>query len=178
MSDQQQTFNYEAAIAACARGERFALQAIYAQDGRWLLAVALRMLKRKELAEEVLHDAFVQIWTRASQYRPSEGSARAWVFTIVRNHALNVLRQQGRWVSVEETVIDEPACEDRSFLNLSVGELSECMGHLDSMKRQAILLAFIEGQSHEQVANTMGAPLGSVKSWIRRGLLSLKECLS
>ncbi len=178
MQDANNSFDYEAALAACARQESFALNAIYARDSRWLLSVALRIVKRRELAEEVLHDAFMQIWTKAHQYNPRMGSARGWVFTIVRNRALNALRNGAHEVSSDEVLTPEAVVQASGLLRVEVGQLNICMNQLDSQKQQAILLAFIEGHSHEQVAQRMNAPLGSVKSWIRRGLISLKECLS
>lgn len=170
-------FDYEAALLACARGERFALQAIYARDSRWLYAVVLRLVKRRELAEEVLHDAMLKVWKRAKLYSPALGSARGWVYTVVRNQALNELRKHKGEINAEDHDLPELGQEDNQELAQDAQRLSRCLANLDETKRNAILLAFLDGYSHEEVAQRLAAPLGSVKSWIRRGLLKLKECL-
>ncbi|HEX4856843.1 MAG TPA: sigma-70 family RNA polymerase sigma factor [Limnobacter sp.] len=171
-------FDYEAALLACARGEKFALQAIYARDSRWLFSVAYRIVKRKELAEEVLHDAMVKVWNRARLYSPALGSARGWVYTVVRNQALNVVRKPVMEVSAEEHEVPELSASDNQELAQEAEKLSTCLAKLEDVKRNAILLAFVDGYTHEQIAQRLNSPLGSVKSWIRRGLLKLKECLS
>lgn len=182
MNDQNtnptDAFDYEAAVLACARGERFALQAIYAQDSRWLYAVALRIVKRKEVAEEVLHDAMLKVWNRSKQYSPALGSARGWVYTIVRNQALNVVRRKGLEMPVEPLESEEASVQFNEELAQDAQRLSACLAQLDDSKRNAIVLAFVDGYTHEQIATRLASPLGSVKSWIRRGLLKLKECLS
>ncbi len=171
-------FDYEAALLACARGEKFALQAIYARDSRWLFAVAYRIVKRRELAEEVLHDAMVKVWNRSRLYSPALGSARGWVYTVVRNQALNSVRKRIMEVSSEDHEVPEMSTTDKQELEEEADRLSVCLGDLDETKRNAIVLAFVDGYTHEQIAKRLNAPLGSVKSWIRRGLLKLKECLS
>ncbi|HEX4879875.1 MAG TPA: sigma-70 family RNA polymerase sigma factor [Limnobacter sp.] len=171
-------FDYEAALLACARGEKFALQAIYARDSRWLFSVAYRIVKRRELAEEVLHDAMLKVWNRARLYSPALGSARGWVYTVVRNQALNAIRKRVNEVSTEECEVPELASRDDLELAQDAQKLSVCLAGLDEVKRNAIVLAFVDGYTHEQIAERLDSPLGSVKSWIRRGLLKLKECLS
>jgi RNA polymerase sigma-70 factor, ECF subfamily len=171
-------FDYEAALLACARGEKFALQAIYARDSRWLFSVAYRIVKRRELAEEVLHDAMVKVWNRSRLYSPALGSARGWVYTVVRNQALNTVRKRLMEVSSEEHDVPELSTNDNQELAQEAEKLSACLGKLDETKRNAIVLAFVDGYTHEQIAERLNSPLGSVKSWIRRGLLKLKECLS
>ncbi|WP_370263683.1 sigma-70 family RNA polymerase sigma factor [Limnobacter sp.] len=171
-------FDYEAALLACARGEKFALQAIYARDSRWLFSVAYRIVKRRELAEEVLHDAMLKVWNRSRLYSPALGSARGWVYTVVRNQALNAVRKKSLEVSSEEHEVPDLPGRDNLELAQDAQKLSACLAKLDDTKRNAIVLAFVDGYTHEQIASKLESPLGSVKSWIRRGLLKLKECLS
>lgn len=171
-------FDYEAALLACARGEKFALQAIYARDSRWLFSVAYRIVKRKELAEEVLQDAMIKVWNRSRLYSPALGSARGWVYTVVRNQALNAVRRPSMEVSAEDHDVPEAWASDNQELAQDAERLSSCLAKLEETKRNAIVLAFVDGFTHEQIAQRLGTPLGSVKSWIRRGLLKLKECLS
>lgn len=171
-------FDYEAALLACARKEKFALQTIYARDSRWLFAVVYRIVKRRELAEEVLHDAMVRVWNRAHLYSPALGSGRGWVYTVVRNQALNAMRKHIVEVSSDDQDVPEMSISGKQELAQEANNLSACLGQLEENKRDAILLAFVDGYTHEQIAQRLGSPLGSVKSWIRRGLLKLRECLS
>ena len=92
------SFDYDAALHACALGDQQALHRIYQHDGRHLLGVALRIVRRRELAEDVLHDAFVSIWHRAASFDAGRGAGRGWVFSVVRHQALNALRSREREV--------------------------------------------------------------------------------
>jgi RNA polymerase sigma-70 factor (ECF subfamily) len=177
-------FDYEAALLGCARGDRFALRTIYEHERRWLMSVALRLVRRRELAEEVLNDAFLQIWRKAGTYNPRLGSARGWIYTVVRHRALNVLRSVHSAPEREDVRYEELLAAHAEWHGSSQdhsverGALAQCLERLEEQKRQSVLLAFVDGYSHEQVAVQLGAPLGTVKSWIRRGLLILRECMS
>jgi len=91
-------FDYEACLRACARGEQRALRQLYEQDSSRLLGVALRIVREKALAEDIVHDAFINIWRGAGSFDPSRGSARGWVFSVTRHLALNVVRNHYREV--------------------------------------------------------------------------------
>src|SRR4051794_10921326 len=101
MPNAPEGFYYDAALHACAKGDQRALQRLYEQDGRHLLGVALRIVRRRDVAEDVLHDAFVSIWQKAVSFDPQRGAARGWIFTIVRHQALNTLRSREREVYAE-----------------------------------------------------------------------------
>ncbi len=177
-------FDYEAAVEACARGERYALRSLYEHEARWLLAVAQRIVRDRELARDVVQDAFLQIWQRASSFRRDLGSGRGWIYTVVRHRALDVARTAGRETAAGDDIDAladavavaggrhdaEPAIDTES--------LSHCLDTLEASKRDCIVLAFVEGYTQDQIARRLETPIGTVKSWIRRGLLSLKECLS
>ena len=182
-----QPFDYETALVACAKGDRNALQAIYQFDSRRLLGVALRIVRERALAEDVLHDAFMNIWTKAASFDAVRGSGRGWIHTIVRNQALSVVRANGREVSANEEAIE--ALEAKQVanaapmtelfeINADIGRLDECLQALDAPKRNSILAAYLDGCSHSEIAERLNAPLGSVKAWIKRGLLSLRECMA
>ena len=177
-------FDYEAALLACARGERFALRALYEREARWLLGVALRIVRDRERAEDVLHDAFVQVWEHAATYQPALGSARGWLYTVVRHAALKSLRDPQRLQTMDAdeltTLSDaqqagEAAAEERA---LDTEGLERCLQRLDEARRACVMHAFVDGYTHEQIAKRLNTPLGTVKSWIRRSLASLKECLA
>ncbi len=177
-----ETFDYEAVLEACARGERFALRMLYEREARWLLAVAQRIVRDRELAHDVLQEAFLQVWQRASTYRRSLGSARGWVYTVVRHRALDEARRARREVFVGDdldAIADHAMAQTADSLPYADAEsLHRCLAALDERKRECIVSAFVEGYTHEQIALQLRTPVGTVKSWIRRGLLSLRECLS
>lgn len=180
-------FDYEAALGACAAGERNALHRIYQREGGRLLGVALRIVRRRDVAEDVVHDAFVRIWERASSFDPARGSGRGWIYSIVRHGALNHVRDHAREVPVGDALADEggddaaataPDPYHQVLLGSESGQLYECLGRLDAPKRSSILLAYLEGCTHSEIAERLSTPLGTVKAWIRRGLQALKECLA
>lgn len=168
-------------IEACARGDRSAFRRVYdLQSGR-LYAVALRMTRDAAAASDVLHDAMLQAWRRADRFDAAIGNAEAWLLGLVRYRAIDHLRRYGR----EQTGVDaleEPADPDPDPLQTLLAtddgaRLHSCLGGLDDRTRLLMTLAFWEGLSHRELAERIASPLGSVKSWIRRGLLALKECL-
>jgi RNA polymerase sigma-70 factor (ECF subfamily) len=172
----------EAALEACARGDRFALRALYEREARPLLGVALRIVRNRELAHDVLQDAFLQVWQRASTYQRALGSARGWLYTVVRHRALDELRRSGRETPVGddlEAIADARQAADRAMPDppADSAALERCLGQLDERRRDCILRAFVEGWTHEQIASHTSTPVGTVKSWIRRSLIALKECL-
>lgn len=170
------------ALRACARRDRDALRRIYEAEGPYLIGVALRILRRRDLAEEAVHDAFVEVWQKAAAFDPARGAAPAWIAGIVRHRAFNILRKRSRETLVEPgDLVDLPdLAEDPAEALARVaanGALRDCLGVLDGDKRLCILLAYVDGYSHSQIAARLEAPLGTVKAWIRRGLLALRECL-
>lgn len=172
-----------ALLLRVARGDRSALAALFENNASKLLGVALRIVRRRDLAEEVIQDSFVAIWQSASRFDPARGSARGWLTTIVRNRALNVVRDGARIDLLEPEALAEIG--DRrsdavdAYDSLPASDaLRRCLGLLDERKREAILLAYVSGMSHGEVAGRLGAPLGTVKAWIRRGTIALQECLS
>ena len=169
------------ALARCAAGEQGALRAIYDAEAPRMLGIALRLLRRRALAEEAVHDAFVQVWQRAGSFDPARGEARSWLYAVLRHRALNILRGEARTDLVEDfepmglrSEEDDP---EHIVSRLSdAGALKRCLEGLDPTRRNAIVLAYVHGLSHGELAGRLGMPLGTVKSWIRRSLLSLKEC--
>jgi len=174
---------HAALLRACGRGDRAALHAIYEREAAAMIGAALRIVKRRELAEEIVHDAFVQIWRHAARFDPALGEGRAWMFAIVRNRAINALRDSGR----EHTVPDEEIAAfidlgndgAKAFDRLAEGSaLKRCLERLEPRRRAGVLLAYIEGLSHGEIAARLGVPLGTAKSWITRSLAELRECLA
>jgi RNA polymerase sigma-70 factor, ECF subfamily len=169
-------------LSRCAGRDGAALQRLYELVAPRLFAVLARMLRRRSLAEEALQDVFVTIWQRAGQYRPDRGRPLAWLSSIARYRAIDLLRHE-RLAAV--TVADLPAGvspvdeaqEEPAGTSAGTGLLERCLALLTQQQRHCLELAFVGGNSHADIARLVGSPLGTVKSWIRRGLQSLKACL-
>ncbi|MBN9695420.1 MAG: sigma-70 family RNA polymerase sigma factor [Zoogloea sp.] len=181
-------FDYEATLLACAAGEQAALRRLYEQEGARLLGVILRIVRDRALAEDIVHDACIKIWTRAASFNPALGSARGWIYSVARNLALNALRDTGREVTVDDetaAALDAMASldawqdmADAFAWQASAGRIGPCLERLEPVRRNCILHAYVDGLSHSEIARRLGAPLGSVKAWIKRSLAALRECLS
>ncbi len=169
-------------LAAVASGDRAALKAVYARQSTRLFGIAMAILRDRAAAADAMQDAFLKIWQRAGQFDPARGPPAAWLGQIVRNASLDAARARGREVLTDDPAlgdgsVDATALDDLEFAQ-DGARLRECLARLDSQPRQGIVLAFVHGLSHPEVAERLGSPLGTVKSWIRRGLLTLRECLS
>jgi RNA polymerase sigma-70 factor (ECF subfamily) len=168
-------------IEVVGRGSQVALKRLYELEARRLYGIALRIVRRPEIAADVLQETFVQVWQNAAAFSAERGAGAAWLTSIVRFRALDAVRKLGR-----EILSDDPALGDRAQepdVTEKIDALAEaqalrrCLDLLEDRQRRCIMLAFVEGLSHSQIAERTKAPLGSVKSWIRRGLLSLRRCL-
>jgi RNA polymerase sigma-70 factor (ECF subfamily) len=175
--------DYAGLVQACARGDRQALRSLYDEEAARLVAVAQRIVRRRELAEEVVQDAFVQVWQKAATFDASVGSARAWIYTIVRHRALNVIRDGARedLLEAEElaAVQDRASVVEDAFSQLTTeSRLRACLEELDREKRESLLLSYVAGYSHGEIAGLMRVPIGTAKSWVRRALMALKDCMA
>lgn len=172
----------DALMEKVARGDRKALAALFTEEAGRLLAISRRIVRRAELAEEVVQESFVAIWRRAPGFDRGRGAARAWMTTIVRNRSLNLMRDGGR----EELLGDDDAAfegaagdAERAYEALAqADDLKRCLGMLEPRRRSAILLAYVAGFTHGEIAARLKAPVGTVKAWIRRGVAALQECMS
>jgi RNA polymerase sigma-70 factor (ECF subfamily) len=175
-------------LSRAALGDRLAFQRVYRATSAHLFGVALRILNRRDLAEDALQEAFVNIWHNAGSYQAAASQPMTWLIAIVRNKALDYLRAAQRHAaeSLDEEDDDGARLEiadDRPNPMQLLSQATEglrvrgCMDQLDASHRQSLALAYYHGLSHSEVADQMGAPLGSVKAWVRRGLERLKKCL-
>lgn len=159
-------------------GDRAALELLYRQESARLFGVALRIVRRRDVAADVLQEGFMQIWQNARSFDPGRGEAAAWMTGIIRYRALDAVRRYKREIPTDEANLPE---FDGSSADIdhpvSVGALTKCLGGLEGVQQRSIVLAFVDGLTHKEIATTLSAPLGTVKSWIRRGLLSLRDCL-
>ena len=148
-----------------------------------LLAVLLRMLRRRDVAEDVLQDVFVKVWQQASQYDQGRGRPLAWLVSIARYRAIDLQRAHRPTVVIdEEQAMHEPqfqvAGPAEGAEALAAGSaLMRCLELIAAPQRRCIVLAYADGLTHDQIARSVGEPLGTVKSWVRRSLLSLRRCL-
>ena len=171
-----------AALLRCAAGDGSALRIIYDSEAPSMIGVAMRILRRRELAEEAVHDAFLRINKYAATFDPKRGEAKTWIYAILRHRALNILRGEARTDLVDDYEQLDVASDDESP-EAAVSRLSDekslkrCLETLDPVRRNAVVLAFVNGLTHGEVAGKLGVPLGTVKAWIRRSLVALRECM-
>lgn len=173
-------------LHACAQGRQAAFQELYGQVSPQLFSILLRILKRKDLAEEALQDALLSVWRNAGSYSAEKGSPMTWLVSICRYRALDMLRRERREVSLEpalETDEDgtagfaDEAADPELISKAEERALEECMQRLNDGQQASIRLAYVDGCTHEEIAARIKSPIGTVKSWVRRGLESLKRCL-
>lgn len=182
-----------ALLTRCAEREARALEALYRHAAPRLLGCLVKILRRRALAEEALQDVFVQIWDRAAQFDEHRGRPWAWMLSMARYRAIDILRRERSEAvdpailasTLDATVTAFPGAgtqaageqESAYALDASGNALERCLAQLGDEQRDSIRLAFLGGRSHPEVAEQLGRPLGSVKSWIRRGLVALRECI-
>jgi RNA polymerase sigma-70 factor, ECF subfamily len=176
-------------LSRIALQDRSALKELYDGVAGQLLAVALRVLHDRAAAEDVLQDAFVTVWTRASQYPAVHSHAVAWLTSLVRNRAIDVVRRVRPEVPLhwddadgqehQHDVIDEAGRTPIEQLSdrQTDRQLDDCLLRLEAEPRQALVLAYHEGLTHAELAQRLRKPLGTIKAWLRRSLVRLKDCL-
>jgi RNA polymerase sigma-70 factor (ECF subfamily) len=167
-----------AAIARCAAGERAAIRVIYDVEAQRMVGVARRMLRRQDLAEEAVQDASMRVWRSARTFDPQKGAARSWLYAILRNCALTILRDESRFSADEDAAEEAAPMTESALARLpETSALRRCLERLDAKRRSVVVLAYVHGLSHGELAGKLGVPLGTVKSWVRRSLISLQECM-
>lgn len=171
-------------LAQAALKNQRAFADLYALTAAKLFGVALRILRRQDWAEEVLQECYISIWNHAGDYSVQKSAPLTWMTSIVRNRCLDWLRRPQQEASGEEYEIAVEAWQDDSpgpmeslMASSEAAALARCMQQLEAKQRQSIMLAFHHGLSHSEVAGHMKQPLGTVKTWVRRGLERLKLCL-
>src|SRR5438105_1236031 len=174
--------NYETAVLECASGSRSAIGKIYAREKDQLRAAARRIVRDKSRAEDVIHDAFTQILRYAKNFDPARGSARGWIYAIVRNTALKMQENARRELALEEDALNAICERGQSVPNPASCipdsmTLRTMLDELEPNRRASLLLAIIDGRTHEEIAEYLQAPVGTVKAWIRRELMAMRRRL-
>ncbi|WP_283147926.1 RNA polymerase sigma factor [Silvimonas soli] len=171
-------------LARCAQGDEKALEQLYKHTAPQLFALVLRMLRRRDWAEEVMQECYVRIWQHAGDYSAAQSQPLTWMSRIVRNHCIDWLRKPQLEVpDVDDVIVNAWADEAPGPMSLlsqnqESKRIAECLKRLESVQRQVIAMAFFDDLSHSEIAARLAAPLGTVKSWCRRGLEKLKGCLA
>ena len=174
-------------LAAVAQKDAQAFRSLYDSTSPKLFGFALRILIKKELAEEVLQESFVSVWNNAGSYQPGLAAPMTWMTTIVRNKAFDLLRRVDHAVEIDADTFDkdvmdamesaDPTPIESLQLSADSKALARCLTTLEGLHRQAIALAFYHDLSHSEVSEQLKLPIGTVKTWIRRGLERLRLCL-
>jgi RNA polymerase sigma-70 factor, ECF subfamily len=174
--------NYETALLECASGSQSAVGKIYAREKDRLRALAHRIVRDPSRAEDVIHDAFVQILRDAKDFDPARGSARGWIYAIVRNTALKTQVNGRRELALKDDTLNA-ICERENIVSNPASDIPDSMAlrimldQLEPKRRASLLLAIIDGRTHEEIAKYLRVPVGTVKAWIRRELVSMRRQL-
>lgn len=163
-------------LASVAKGDEAAFERLYAATRAKLFGVVLRILRRQDLAEEVVQEAYVKIWHSAGQFNPSLASPITWMVSIARNRAIDVVRKRS-----EASIEDEPSAMEiasdipdplaRREMTEELKRILECVGQLDPERQKLVLLAYYNGWSREQLSEKFNTPLNTVKTWLRRSMM-------
>jgi len=170
------------ALVATGAEDRSAFRTLYRLTSAKLFGVCLRICGERQAAEDVLSEVYLTIWKRAGAFEPGRASPISWLATIARNRAIDWRRAAGRAppARVEEIADladDRASAEDIMLVDERAHRLYGCLDELDQRQRDAIRSAFFDGLTYADLAQRDAVPLGTMKSWIRRGLLRLKDCL-
>jgi RNA polymerase sigma-70 factor, ECF subfamily len=170
-------------LAASGNGDRQAFGRLYRETSSKLFGVAIRIVRREDWAEEVVQESYVKIWDHAGSYQTQLSAPLTWMTSIVRNRCLDWLRRPNLEIAEDDDhPLDGFVGDDAGPLDLlrqqtEAQALAACLSRLEAKMRQAIVLAFFDGMSHSELAAHMREPLGTVKTWVRRGLERLRVCL-
>ncbi len=169
-------------LQGVARKDRAAFDDVYRATAAKLYGIILRILNRRDIADEVLQEVYVKIWDRAGDFDPRVASPISWMAAIARNRALDELRRK-RPDSIEDhpALLDLPSDTETALANVLRGEdgrrLHDCLAQLDPDRREMVVLAYCDGFSRDELAEKYNQPVNTVKTWLRRALAQLKGCL-
>jgi len=180
-------------VARVALGNRAAFQALYQRTCSQLFGAVVRIQPDRAQAEDVLQEIYVNVWRAAASFDPTRAQPMAWLVSIARHAAIDSLRRAQARVQaaapaagpdgdeedpVERVASDTPGPLDLLQQAADARELTRCVDHLSSQQQQCVALAFYQGLSHGEISQHLAQPIGTVKSWLRRALLTLKDCLA
>ncbi len=169
-------------VAAVAKGDQAAFERLYVATRAKLYGVLLRILGRPELAEEVMQETYLKVWKMADQFDPIRASPITWMVAMARNRAIDIVRKRGE-VSIEDepealaVPAETPAPLARREMTEELKKLLSCLGKLDPEKQRIVLLAYYSGWSRDQLAQKLDIPVNTIKTWLRRSLIEIRECM-
>ena len=167
-------------LVSCASGDAAAFRRLYEMQSASLYGMALRITRQPALAADAVHDALLQVWRNAERFDPTRGSARAWLVTLVRYRAMDAVRKTRREVPAleqNERADTDPDPLDRLLATQGGQALHRCLQDIPPDRRSLVVMAFVDGLTHAEIATRLRQPLGTIKSTIRRALLTLRTCL-
>ena len=170
------------ALARTASGDTDALHTLFEMTSAKIFGVVLRIVPERDVAEDIVQEVYIRVWRRAGRFDRDKGSPIAWLCAIARNCALDELRRRPRVAAAPdsdiESVVDRSPRADQSLCDQEdLDRLHHCLDELAHNHRRSIVMSFFGGLSHSRLSERLGEPLGTVKSWIRRGLTQLRDCL-
>lgn len=173
-----------------ARADRAAFRALHGATAPKLAGVLGRMLQDRAEVDDALQEVFVRVWQRAAQFDPERGAGLAWMIAVARNHALDRLRArpEARGMRradpdadgidpLDRLIDDAPGPEATVIARGQMGQLAACLAELEAGKAALVRAAYLDGASYQDLADRTGAPLNTIRTWLRRSLLRLRECL-
>ena len=168
-------------IARVALGDRAAFNALYQATSSKLFGVTMRILSNRQEAEDALQEVYVKVWNRASSFAPGGYSPMAWLVSIARNQSIDLIRQRrGGHVDIEEAfdlADTAPLPEQVTVQKSESREIARCLATLEADRANAVRGAYLDGQSYEELAEHYKVPLNTMRTWLRRSLMKLKDCL-
>jgi RNA polymerase sigma-70 factor (ECF subfamily) len=167
-------------VVACARGDRAAFRSLYRDSSAKLMGVLLRILKERSEAEDALQEVYTRVWLRAGKYDPAKGRGMTWLIAVTRNLAIDRLRSKADSSSDDglDMVADStPRAETRLIALGEAGRIADCFATLEPDRAEAVRGAYLGGLSYQDLAARHDVPLNTMRTWLRRSLLKLKECL-
>ena len=169
-------------LAAVAKGDKAAFERLYGATRAKLYGVLLRILGRPELADDVMQETYLKVWQMAGKFDPTVASPITWMVAMARNRAIDIVRKRGD-ISVEDSpealgvAADTPPPLARREMTEELRRLLGCLGKLDPEKQRIVLLAYYSGWSREQLSHKLDIPVNTIKTWLRRSLLEIRECM-
>ncbi|MEY2837913.1 MAG: hypothetical protein RJB60_212 [Pseudomonadota bacterium] len=190
----KQSADLPSLISRVALGDRAAFDTLYKHSSSHLLAVILRIQGNRAQAEDVLQEVYINVWRAAQSFNPALSQASTWLVSIARHRAIDSLRRKQTEVNTISSTVagpdedtthdlldtiadDAPGPQEQLENAAEARALQQCMQTLTAEQKSCLALAYYQGLSHAEVAEQMGHPLGTVKSWVRRGMQGLKTCL-
>ena len=172
----------ETLISSVALGDRKAFQALYDATSAKLLGVCLRILHDRAAAEDAMQDTYIKVWKNADRFAVNGYSPMTWLITIARNTAIDKLRSSKPTVDIEDytdTIASTgPSAESQVIAAAEARRITKCFSELEPTRSAAIKAAYLDGAPYADLATKFNVPLNTMRTWLRRGLIALRECLS